>query len=333
MPLISVIVPIYNVTTYLKRCIDSILFQTFTDFELILVDDGSTDISGEICEQYALTDYRINVIHTNNGGVSLARNLGLDFSNGKYICFIDSDDYVLSDYLSVLFSTIEGTNSDAVSQNIYLVKSDVKSVFAHEPYEVNLRNEKERFDFIVNRVLQGKTGWEMWARIFRLDIIRDNHIRVCESCENYAEDLSFFLEYLICCKKCCHIDYAGYCYSQRSDSMVHTSRDNIRLNALNEVAKCFFDYCSTFKYNYFVENFSFLHFGIIKIELGKAFEGKKSLVPVESKKIQQYNWYKKNVIKNIFHYKRIAAICSLNTAFDYCNLLFFSIHRKYKCFF
>ena len=103
--LISVVVPVYNVEDVLHFCIDSILNQTYSDFELLLVDDGSTDKSGDICDQYARKDTRIRVFHKENGGVSSARNLGIDNANGEYICFIDSDDYVNSEFLDSLIKT------------------------------------------------------------------------------------------------------------------------------------------------------------------------------------------------------------------------------------
>lgn len=91
-PKVSVIVPVYNVEKLLQRCIDSILAQTFTDFELLLIDDGSKDKSGEICDEYAAKDSRIRVFHKQNGGVSTARNLGIDKAQGEWIYFVDSDD-------------------------------------------------------------------------------------------------------------------------------------------------------------------------------------------------------------------------------------------------
>lgn len=94
-PKVSVIVPVYNVEKLLQRCIDSILAQTFTDFELLLIDDGSKDKSGEICDEYAAKDSRIRVFHKQNGGVSTARNIGIDKAQGEWIYFVDSDDIVL----------------------------------------------------------------------------------------------------------------------------------------------------------------------------------------------------------------------------------------------
>ena len=102
-PEISIIVPVYNVEKYLKRCIDSILNQSFTDFELILVDDGSTDNSGEIIDEYAIKDERIKVIHKENGGLSSARNVGIEYSKGNYIAFVDSDDYINKNMYKILY--------------------------------------------------------------------------------------------------------------------------------------------------------------------------------------------------------------------------------------
>lgn len=101
--LISIVVPIYNVEQYLSRCIDSILNQTYKNIEVLLINDGATDNSGKICEQYAVKDKRIRVIHKENGGLSDARNVGIDNANGKYICFVDSDDYVKKEYVETLY--------------------------------------------------------------------------------------------------------------------------------------------------------------------------------------------------------------------------------------
>ena len=96
-PLISVIIPVYNVEKYLRRCLDSVIAQTYQNLEIICVDDGSIDDSGKICDQYAVRDARIKVIHQENQGLSAARNRGLDAAEGEYIAFVDSDDYILED--------------------------------------------------------------------------------------------------------------------------------------------------------------------------------------------------------------------------------------------
>ena len=111
---ISVIVPVYNVEQYLYKCIDSILSQSFQDFELILVNDGSIDNSARICDEYAQNDKRIRVIHKENGGVSQARNVAISLAIGEYIAFVDSDDYVLPNMYENLVSTAINTNADIV---------------------------------------------------------------------------------------------------------------------------------------------------------------------------------------------------------------------------
>ena len=112
--LISVIIPVYNVENYLRECIESVLNQTFRDFEVILVDDGSTDSSGDICDEYVEKDERVTVIHQKNGGLSVARNTGLSEANGKYVYFLDSDDYISENALATLLNIAENDSSDIV---------------------------------------------------------------------------------------------------------------------------------------------------------------------------------------------------------------------------
>lgn len=118
-PKISVIVPVYNAEKYLHRCIDSILNQTFPDFELLLIDDGSKDQSGEICDEYAKKDSRVKVFHKENGGVSSARNVGIDNAVGEYICFCDSDDWVEKTWLLSFFERMCDNDMLITSFNIY----------------------------------------------------------------------------------------------------------------------------------------------------------------------------------------------------------------------
>lgn len=128
MPQISVIVPVYNVEKYIHRCVDSILNQTFTDFELILVDDGSPDNCGAICDEYAAKDSRIHVIHQENGGLSAARNAGIDWSfansDSQWITFIDSDDYVLPQYLVKLINAAKTSDAEIIECGMRRVKTE-----------------------------------------------------------------------------------------------------------------------------------------------------------------------------------------------------------------
>ncbi|WP_304682750.1 glycosyltransferase family 2 protein [Lactobacillus taiwanensis] len=112
-PLITVIVPIYNVENYLKKCLNSIINQQYKKLEILLIDDGSTDLSGKIADEYAVKDNRIKVVHKENGGLSDARNYGLKIMTGEYVTFIDSDDYVTEDYVSYMYGLLEKTNFKA----------------------------------------------------------------------------------------------------------------------------------------------------------------------------------------------------------------------------
>ena len=120
-PVVSVIVPVYNAQKSLARCIDSILNQTFKDFELILLDDGSTDTSGEICDRYAEIDERVRVIHKENSGVSDTRNRGLDIAEGKYLQFLDSDDWITPEATGLFVRTVEENQCDMVIADFYRV--------------------------------------------------------------------------------------------------------------------------------------------------------------------------------------------------------------------
>ena len=123
MPIVSIIVPVYNVEAYLQRCVDSILAQTFTDFELILVDDGSTDSSPAICDTYAARDARVIVIHKKNGGVSSARNEALDIIQGEYVAFCDSDDYWEANLIECTLGAMYAAQADCVHFGYYTHRS------------------------------------------------------------------------------------------------------------------------------------------------------------------------------------------------------------------
>lgn len=192
MPDVSVIVPIYKSENTLHRCIDSLIIQTYSDFELILVDDGSPDNSGTICDECSVKDNRIKVIHKNNGGVSSARNAGIDIALGKYICFVDSDDYVEPEYLQEMVSGIEqgydlvfcGYNniSDNVCRN--------STLFSKTEY---LETEKRDLSLLCYRTYVSQP----WNKIFKKSIIVDNNIRMPEDF-SLGEDMIFVFKYLDC---------------------------------------------------------------------------------------------------------------------------------------
>ncbi|WP_154064713.1 glycosyltransferase family 2 protein, partial [Enterococcus faecalis] len=134
MPKISIIVPVYNVEKYLEKCVRSILAQTFTDFELILVDDGSPDSSGAMCDQFAEQDQRVKVIHKENGGLSDARNAGIEIATGEYLGFVDSDDYIADDMYELLYTNIVKEDADLSICGIYDVYEGKEPVEKQQQY-------------------------------------------------------------------------------------------------------------------------------------------------------------------------------------------------------
>lgn len=185
-PLISVIVPVYNVEKYLPRCIDSILVQTFTDFELILIDDGSIDSSGKICDEYAKIDSRIRVFHKENGGVSSARNVGLDNAKGEWICFCDADDWVLVDWLQSFSSNF--------SSHVHFILSGFVSINAGEKQVFYQDNYLSKEELVANCGTKEIWGY-LWCKCFKQSIINKFRLRFNANFKIW-EDAAFIYEYV-----------------------------------------------------------------------------------------------------------------------------------------
>ncbi len=168
--LISVIVPIYNVEKYIKKCVDSIIKQTYKNIEIILVDDGSPDECGKICDEYSIKDSRIIVVHKANGGLSDARNVGIDKANGKYICFIDSDDYIDDNYIELLYNAIKENNVEISQCGIKKITEDEVFIENIGYKENNVKNSKQMLkDLYI-------TNWEnivVWNKMYLRELFND----------------------------------------------------------------------------------------------------------------------------------------------------------------
>lgn len=206
--MISIIVPVYNAEQYLHRCIDSILAQSHTDFELLLVDDGSPDNCGAICDEYAARDSRVCVFHKQNGGVSSARNFGIEKSRGEWITFIDADDYVHPDFLASLYAQHD---ADLIIGSFQSVGSDElwNGILPNETYGRDvLRIKLEKSEFVPNHRAP-------WAKLYRRDIIIDNHI-LYDTRVSLSEDWLFTLHYFQYVQSIRTID-APYYYYERGN--------------------------------------------------------------------------------------------------------------------
>lgn len=192
-PIVSIIIPVYNAEGTLPRCVDSILNQTFTDFELLLVDDGSADASGAICDCYAAKDSRVRVFHQANSGVSASRNLALDQARGDYLQFLDSDDWITPDATSCLVRAMEGGPCDMVVSDFYRVvgervsqKGDIEEdgILTREEYAAHMMENPADFYYGV-----------LWNKLYRRNIVEEHHLRMDPEI-SWCEDFMFNLEYI-----------------------------------------------------------------------------------------------------------------------------------------
>lgn len=227
MDLISVIVPIYNVEKYLIRCVDSICGQSYSNLEVILVDDGSPDKCGDICEQLKKTDKRIKVIHKENGGLGFARNSGLKEVTGKYVTFIDSDDWISSDHIENLYKVIKKFDADVCiggNTNVNLkgdtLKKEVK-------LEKKLYVGSDIIKEIVLPLIAPDTDYKndiqlessCCMNLYAVDIIKDNMIEFISERYAVAEDVYFNIDYLVHATRVITSGEIGYFYFDNSESI------------------------------------------------------------------------------------------------------------------
>ncbi len=231
--LFSIIIPVYNTERFLKACLDSVAAQDFDDFEVILIDDGSTDGSGRMCDEFcnlfngrAGRNAKAKVIHQENIGLSGARNRGINEAEGEWLWFIDSDDFIVPDALSIIHERMRFAKGDLYA--FQYIKTDENGenpeyIFFRESQEtVRIKNEGDLIWHSTNRLLQYKDGWETWGRLFSRNIIRENSLKFKDTKCVFAEDICFLTEYLMCVKLSVFLVNYLYCYRQRADSIMNT---------------------------------------------------------------------------------------------------------------
>ena len=210
---ISVIVPVYNVEAYLERCVESILQQTYAHFELILINDGSTDSSGQICDHLASQYENIKVYHIENAGVSNARNMGIQLATGSWVTFIDSDDFVTQDYLATLASAVEGLNVGFVIAPLHHIKNGIVTDIPSHSGKTELWSTEETMKELL---MTTRTSFFPVAKLFKRDLLADEKFNT-----NYhlAEDALFLTELLLKTRcSCVFIDKPVYYYDHRGGS-------------------------------------------------------------------------------------------------------------------
>ena len=216
--MVSIIVPVYNVEGYLKRCVDSILSQTYTNIEIILVNDGSTDSSSQLCDEYQKKDNRIKVEHKQNGGLSSARNAGLDIAKGDYIAFIDSDDWVEPNFIERLRTLLIETNSDMSACTFCRTKGDIAQRLCFDTSVEIITNKK--FDCAFKE--ESYAGYAC-NKMFKREIFEKNELRFDEKIF-HGEDSPFVVEFLQYAQKIAFTKEDLYYYYFREDSITKSVR-------------------------------------------------------------------------------------------------------------
>lgn len=212
---ISVIIPVFNVEQYIDKCVKSILDQTFSDFEIILIDDGSDDLSGKICDEYTFADKRIKAFHKRNEGVSSARNLGLENANGEWITFVDPDDWIEKDCFKTILAQAEKNHLDCIQYSYKRINSQ-GTVFETNTNQTAVLNLDEYIKTNAFTICA-------WGSLFKKKIAIDNNIRFIKGLK-LAEDQIFMLTIIASCKRMQRIPDMFYCYYLNENSATQKSR-------------------------------------------------------------------------------------------------------------
>ena len=268
-PLVSIIVPVYNAQDFLERCIKSVLVQEYTNYELILVDDGSVDHSGAICDRFASQDGRIKVLHKENTGVSDSRNQALDQAKGEYIQFLDSDDWLTQDAVRQFVRSAESTQSDMVIGDFYRVVGDTISHKGDIEKEELLTRE-EFAGYMMENPADFYYG-VLWNKLYRREIIEKHQIRM-DANISWCEDFIFNLEYL---RHCCSIYVLRapvYYYIKTKGSLVNSQSISIN-NTIRMKLNVFEYYQQFYKEVYDEKSYEEIRFQVYRFLLTYAKDG------------------------------------------------------------
>ncbi len=238
MPSVSIIIPAYNAEKFVRRCAESVLKQDFADFELLIVDDGSTDSTPAILDELAAEDERVRIIHQQNAGVSVSRNRAIEAARGKYIQFLDADDWMTSDSTKMLFRTAEENECDMVVADFYRVVGE---------------NLSRKGSIMTNRVLSRKEYAEymmespadyyygvLWNKLYRRDLIMENGLRM-DAEVSFCEDFLFNLEYVLHCKRICALQVPVYYYVKTEGSLVARNMNPLKLVEMKTTVFQYYD--------------------------------------------------------------------------------------------
>lgn len=325
----SIIVPVYNCEMFISECVDSLLNQSFTDYEIILIDDGSIDSSLSVCKKYEALDSRIKVIHTENNGVSAARNLGLNEAQGELILFVDCDDAVNEHLLEYCDKAISETEADLCVFDITSDSQEIKS--SGNSYALMSDEEFENLKIsIFNRDRQMESICHIKApspcKVYRKKIIEDNGIKFIESLSN-GEDGIFNLYYCIFAKKAVYIKEKMYFYRLHGGSITHkfSERTAADFRELCKEYKCFVSRKEAAEYAKYVCERAIMSLSFCCILDFCHNDNKKSYVERRKQFYDEYDFYKEDIkIVSLKHFglkKKIILFCIKHKMFFATELL------------
>jgi len=262
-PYFSIVLPVYNVETYLARCIESIVHQSFTNYEMILVDDGSGDGSGAICDAYAKQDERIQVIHKANGGLSSARNAGMKKARGRYIFFVDSDDWIEPEALACLYGKIENNPCDVLKFNFYNQPSGEETISS---ISTGIYEKDEITNCVMHEAIKetGRINFSAWSHVYRTELLKREKIEFVSEREIGSEDYLFNFQVYLCANRMQVIAECLYDYDCREGSLSRRYRPalfeqyyqlQVRMEAYADKKGVKEFFAEDLKYSYIWKNF------------------------------------------------------------------------------
>ena len=233
MPKVSIILPVYNVESYLRQCLDSIIMQTLEDIEIICVNDGSTDNSLEILQEYKNKDSRIKIINQENRGQGVARNIALENITGDYIGFVDPDDYISPNMYKTLYETAIKHNCDIVEESFY-IKNEIRNYLKKRKNKLNLPKNKI-FNYKVKKNYVFSPNLAIWNKLYKTSFIKENDIKFFET--KKGEDVIFTIKSRVLASKIVYIDNADYYYRIKKDNVPKSYKNTSPIDELNRQIK------------------------------------------------------------------------------------------------
>lgn len=292
--LLSIIIPVFNVQDYLSKCIESALNQTYIDTEIILINDGSTDNSGMICDNYSKNENKVQVIHKANGGLSSARNAGMDVARGNYIAFVDSDDWLDADMYSTLIELLEVNDADIAAcgfKEIYFGNSKFHSNFG----SVTLFNKEEAINSLVSD--DNSVRFEVWNKVFRRELVGDLRFKEGQIFEDVFFDRNIFLRI----NKLVYIDRPFYNYLKSRPGNTNSHFNENKLKVFKE----FDDFITDLKNNSLLDSSKRFEVFALEFAIGLYCDGSRVGASNEIKDVivKQHRIYHKDTIKNPYRNK------------------------------